>query len=200
MALEHAILTALSERSGSGYELARRFDRSFGYFYGASHQQIYRTLRRMDAAEWVRCTPVAQDGRPDKKVYSVADEGAAELRRWLAHPGDIAVIRDELSVKIRAASHGRPADVLAEVRRHGGEHRARLALYRRMQDQDFPDPPALTGRALHQYLVLRGGVRLEEALVAWCDEVAATLEAGEATTADAPAPTTVSPTRKGPAR
>lgn len=194
MALEHAILTALSERCGSGYELARRFDRSFGYFYGASHQQIYRTLRRMDGSGWVTCTPVPQDGRPDKKVYAVAEPGARELRRWLADPGDIAAIRDELSVKIRAASHGQVADVLDEVRRHAAEHRARLEMYRRMQSADFPEPAALSGLRLHQYLVLRGGVRLEEALVSWCDEVAATLESGAA---DAGTP---APTRKGSAR
>ena len=47
MALTHAILVALSEQSGSGYELARRFDRSIGYFWSATHQQIYRTLRVM---------------------------------------------------------------------------------------------------------------------------------------------------------
>ena len=30
---------------------------------------------------------------------------------------------------------------------------------------------ALHGRDLHQYLVLRGGIRAEESFVAWCDEV-----------------------------
>ena len=39
MALEHAILVSLTERAGSGYELARRFDRSIGYFWPATHQQ-----------------------------------------------------------------------------------------------------------------------------------------------------------------
>ncbi|BBZ03212.1 hypothetical protein MCHIJ_26490 [Mycolicibacterium chitae] len=33
MALPHAILVSLSEQSGSGYELASRFDRSIGYFW-----------------------------------------------------------------------------------------------------------------------------------------------------------------------
>jgi len=42
MPLDHALLVALSERPASGLELARRFDRSIGYFWHASHQQIYR--------------------------------------------------------------------------------------------------------------------------------------------------------------
>ncbi|MDN5757513.1 MAG: PadR family transcriptional regulator [Tomitella sp.] len=172
MALEHAILVALSEHSGSGYELTRRFDRSFGFFYGASHQQIYRTLKRMDADAWVTCRTVEQQGRPDKKVYSVGVAGAEELRQWLTRPSELSTIRDELSVKVRAASHGDTDAVVAEVRRHGDEHRARLELYCRMQAKDFTDPAALSPLELHQYLVLRGGIRIERSLVEWCDEVA----------------------------
>ena len=78
MALPHAILVSLTEQAGSGYELARRFDRSIGYFWPATHQQIYRVLRRMDDDGWVTPHQVAQDGRPDKKVYTVSDAGRAE--------------------------------------------------------------------------------------------------------------------------
>ena len=82
--LAHAILVSLSEQSGSGYELARRFDRSIGFFWSATHQQIYRTLRTMEEDFWVTVTPVRQHGRPDKKVYTVSDAGRAELGRWIA--------------------------------------------------------------------------------------------------------------------
>ena len=46
MALEHALLVSLTERAGSGYELARRFDKSIGFFWNATHQQIYREIGR----------------------------------------------------------------------------------------------------------------------------------------------------------
>jgi DNA-binding PadR family transcriptional regulator len=52
VALPHAILVSLCEQSGSGYELAHRFDRSIGYFWSATHQQIYRTLRAMEDDGW----------------------------------------------------------------------------------------------------------------------------------------------------
>jgi DNA-binding PadR family transcriptional regulator len=171
MALEHAILVSLAERAGSGYELARRFDRSIGFFWPATHQQIYRVLRRMDDAGWVTHTKVAQEGRPDKKVYRVSPAGRDELTRWLAEPVDVAVLRDGLSVKIRGASLGDPAAVLREVERHRGEHAALLEVFRGIQRRDFPKPAKLNGRELHQYLVLRGGVRAEESFLAWCDEV-----------------------------
>ena len=61
-------LVALCEQSGSGYELARRFDRSIGYFWAATHQQIYRTLKVMEDDGWVSVTPVVQQGRPDNRL------------------------------------------------------------------------------------------------------------------------------------
>lgn len=77
MALEHAILVSLLEKPGSGYELARRFERSIGYFWTATHQQIYRVLKRMESDGWLDVREVPQQARPDKKEYSVAAPGRA---------------------------------------------------------------------------------------------------------------------------
>ncbi|MGB9011368.1 MAG: PadR family transcriptional regulator, partial [Aeromicrobium sp.] len=84
MALEHAILVSLAERSASGYDLARRFDASIGHFWRASHQQIYKVLGRMDTEGWVTSEVIAQDGRPDKKVYVITPAGLDELHSWTA--------------------------------------------------------------------------------------------------------------------
>ncbi len=172
MALEHAILVSLSERAGSGYELTRRFDKSIGFFWRATHQQIYRVLKRMADAGWVSVEHVPQDGRPDKKVHTVGAPGRAELARWLAEPDESAGLRD-LSLKVRGAVFGDPAAVLAEVERHRAAHAERLAAYRGIEERDFPDPAGLAGTGLHQFLVLRGGITAEEGVVAWCDEVVA---------------------------
>lgn len=171
MALEHALLVSLTERASSGYDLARRFDKSIGFFWNATHQQIYRVLKRMDEQGWVIAEAIAQEGRPDKKVYTVSDAGRAELVRWIAEPADIEPMRNELGVKLRAASLGDMAAMEAEVRRHRDEHAVRLDLYRAFEKKDYPAPDQLTGKKLHQYLVLRGGIRVQEGVVDWCEEV-----------------------------
>ncbi|KAA0022867.1 PadR family transcriptional regulator [Antrihabitans cavernicola] len=176
MALEHAILVSLTEHSGSGYELARRFDKSIGFFWTATHQQIYRVLKRMHEAGWVDGVEVEQDGRPDKKVYSVSTAGHAELSRWIAEPTQPGQLRDELAIKIRAAEHGDVAALIDEVARHRDSHAERLDHYRRMEKRDFAAPEQLSGSPLHQYLVLRGGIRVEEGFTEWCEEVLAALE------------------------
>jgi DNA-binding PadR family transcriptional regulator len=170
MALEHALLVALSEQPASGLDLARRFGRSIGFFWTASHQQIYRVLARMDADGWVEVTTVAQTGRPDKKVYAVSPSGARVLAAWLAAPTDTGALRSELAVKLRGASYGDRAAVLEVVRANLADHATRLDHYRHLMKRDYPDPASLTGPDLDQYLVLRGGIRLEEFWVDWLTE------------------------------
>lgn len=171
MALEHALLVSLTERASSGYELARRFDKSIGFFWNATHQQIYRVLKRMEEQGWLTVETVAQDGRPDKKVYTLSDDGRGELSRWISEPTDIAPMRNELGVKLRAASHGDIPALCDDFARHRDQHNQRLELYRAFEKKDFSAPERLSGAALHQYLVLRAGIRVEEGFVNWCDEV-----------------------------
>ncbi|MFD7596060.1 PadR family transcriptional regulator [Kitasatospora sp. NPDC059812] len=175
MALEHAILVSLLEQPGSGYELARRFDRSIGRFWTATHQQIYKVLRRMEADGWVAAEEVAQDGRPDKKVYSAADAGRAVLADWLREPVEPESVRHELAVKIRAAAFDDPAALISEVERHRESHAALLARYLHGEQRDFPDLTALDTRQELQHVVLRGGIEYERMTLAWLDDVLATL-------------------------
>lgn len=177
MALPHAILVSLCEQASSGYELARRFDRSIGYFWSATHQQIYRTLRAMENDALVRAELVEQRGRPDKKVYSATAAGRAELARWISEPlsGRGSTVADDrtrdLAVKVRAAAYGDVDAIRAQAAALRGERAALLDTYRGFEKQQFPDPAGLTGSDLHQYLVLRGGIRAEEGAIDWISEV-----------------------------
>ena len=51
------------------------------------------------------------------------------------------------------------------------ERAALLDTYRGYEKRQFPDPSGTVAvSALHQYLVLRGGIRAEEGSVDWLDE------------------------------
>ncbi len=184
MALEHAILVSLSERAASGSELTRRFDRSIGYFWTATHQQIYRVLGRMETRAWVVSATVPQSGGPDRKVYEVTEAGRAEVRRWLAEPLERETHRSDLAVKLRAASYGDRAALLREVASLRAEHELRQLAYEQMLADTYPDPGALAGRELDQYLVLRGGVRMERFWVEWLQEYLTAHGVSTSSTAD----------------
>ncbi|KHL10639.1 DNA-binding PadR family transcriptional regulator [Mumia flava] len=175
MALEHAILVSLAERTASGYDLTRRFDKSIGYFWRASHQQIYKVLGRMEADGLVSSKAVPQQGRPDKKIYAITEDGRATLLAWSREPTSMEPLRSAFAVKVRGLPYGDRDAVLADVRRRREQHLATLAFYREDEAHTFGDPAALDSAQTAQYAVLRGGILLEEAGLAWCEEILALL-------------------------
>ncbi|MFM9376463.1 PadR family transcriptional regulator [Gordonia sp. VNK21] len=171
MALEHAILVSLAERPGTGYEIGQQFQRSIGYFWSATHQQIYRTLKKLHADGLVTYESIAQDGRPDKKVYTVSAAGRELLADWANSPTPVMPLRSDLGVKLRAAEFGDLAAMIGELKAHRDALQEQLSLYERFDADYYPEPDALTGRKLHQYLVLRGGIKAAATNIEWIDEV-----------------------------
>ena len=136
----------------------------------------------MEDDGWVRVTPVVQRGRPDKKVYTVTDGGRAELARWVAEPlsGRGSSVADnrtrDIAIKVRGAAYGDLDAVRTQVAALRAERAELLDTYRGFEKRQFPEPSGLSGSALHQYLVLRGGIRAEESAIDWLDEVTTALK------------------------
>ncbi len=118
MSLPHAILTALVEKPSSGLELTRRFDKSIGYFWSATHQQIYRELGKLEADGLIRALPGGQPARGQKKSYEVLPAGRDELARWTAAPQDPKPLRDAMLLRLRAAAVVGTSGIEADLRRH----------------------------------------------------------------------------------
>ncbi|GHD35526.1 PadR family transcriptional regulator [Nocardiopsis kunsanensis] len=166
MSLPHAILTALLEKPSSGSELTRRFDRSIGYFWSATHQQIYRELGKLERAELIRTLPGGAPTRGQKKEYEVLAAGREELVRWVDRREDPKVARDPLPLRLRAAGVVGLGDLVDELRRHRDLHRDRLEEYREFERRDYPAEPA-TRQERVQWLVLRGGIDMEAGWISW---------------------------------
>ncbi len=160
MSLPHALITALVEQPCSGSELAGRFDRSIGYFWQATHQQIYRELGRLEEAGWVESLPPEQ-GRGRKKVYKVLPAGRTELQRWVAEQKDPNPLRDEFMVRLRAEAVVGPTALVDDIKRRLELHQQKLANYRAIETRDFSNGnPAR--KAQLQHLVLTAGILQEQ--------------------------------------
>src|SRR5467141_3482152 len=61
----------------TGYELAKTFDTSIGFFWKTDHQQIYRELSRLRDRGYIQGREVVQSGKPNKLVYTLTDDGRA---------------------------------------------------------------------------------------------------------------------------
>lgn len=174
MSLPHAILTALLEKPSSGLELTRRFDKSIGFFWPATHQQIYRELGRLEAAGLIRALP----GPPAvgrRKEYEVLDTGREALRAWTVESEDPRAVREPLMLRVRAAAVIGSAGLAGELRRHLELHTARLAGYREIEARDFPDGEKAPEGVRLQHAILAAGIGLEEFWIGWLTSVLETL-------------------------
>ncbi|WP_353190827.1 PadR family transcriptional regulator [Pandoraea pnomenusa] len=186
MPLAHALMTSLLEKSSSGYDLARRFDKSIGFFWHATHQQIYRELARMEASGWIDSMAAPDGGRTRKRVYRVLDAGRDELLAWVATDTAPSDLRDDLMVRLRADAAIGPLGLRPELERRASIHAQKLAAYRAIEARDFPEAEPPTREAALQRHILRLGVRYEQGWLDWTQEALALLAQWDGATGRAP--------------
>jgi DNA-binding PadR family transcriptional regulator len=167
MALSHAILATLLSGPVSGYGLTKRFNRAIGYFWHATHQQIYRELATLEAHGYVERVPPSSP--TTEKRYTLTQTGREALAQWIAQPSKPGILREDLLLKVRAGSLVPPEVLMAELRRRRAIHAERLAVYQALQEHDFPEPQQLSYEQRLLYLPLLRGVMFETENVAWCD-------------------------------
>jgi len=99
-------LGVLSLGDASGYEIRKMFEEGpFAHFHQASFGSIYPALSKLLQAEQVTCAVEAQDGRPDKKVYSITDKGLSAFRAALTKTPDVDRVRSETLFMLFFADH-----------------------------------------------------------------------------------------------
>ena len=176
MALGDAILVLLMERPMTGYELAKTFDASIGFFWRADHQQIYRELTRLRDRGHVQGREVVQSGKPNKLVYTLTAEGRVALRQWAARPSVVSSIKDDLLVRLYALDSIDIEPLRADLMARLEYHRDQYKRYERILKKRFPDGTALPAD-MGKLLGLRMGLRYQRAVSEWCEEALQTLPA-----------------------
>ncbi|WP_106401283.1 PadR family transcriptional regulator [Actinocorallia populi] len=180
MALRHAVLAALLDGEYSGYQLAKIFDVGVADFWYASPQQLYAELTRMEAGGLVAGRRVTQEGRPDKRVFTVTDAGIAELAAFAAAPAKPLLLRDDLIVKVHASDLLDPAPLVVQLRERAEQAAAKLELFEKMLVRlrgGLEEEPFLRrGERVGPYLTCQAGLRWERQMHEWCLQTARTLE------------------------
>jgi DNA-binding PadR family transcriptional regulator len=107
-------LGLLSLRPASGYDLKKEFESLFKHFFPAGYGSIYPALADLAAAGHVECEEIAQQGKPDRKVYAITASGEREFARHLAKANPQHKLRSEFLAMIYFAEV-MDADRLAEL-------------------------------------------------------------------------------------
>lgn len=169
MALNHAILACLIERPMSGYDLARYFDASIGFFWRASHPQIYRELGKLRDAGEVSSCEIMQSGKPNRVEYSITPSGRAMFRAWSRLQTQPPAIKDDLLVRLYALDEVDEVALREQLLTRLAQHRDRLKRYERIRASRFagPDP---VGPELGKLIGLDLGIKYEGGWAEWCQD------------------------------
>ena len=178
MSLKFVVLTLINKKPQTGYEIVKTFDSAVGYFWHASHQQVYRELGQLADAQLVSFKVQQQEERPDKKIYRVTAQGRKALKLWLETPLKRAGVKDALLVKLLSTEWIGNTVLLGDIEREIQHSRSLLSTYKSIETRYYSAGQlaklAASDRIL--YLALRKGILGIEAHLTWLSEAVETVK------------------------
>jgi DNA-binding PadR family transcriptional regulator len=127
MDVKTVCLGMLTDGAASGYDLKKKFESSFGHFFAAGYGSIYPALSSLAEHGLVSCQEIAQEGKPDRKVYAITALGRQYLLDALRNTTPCHKVRSEFLAMMCFTHLMRPDDVkavldnrLSEIERYKG--------------------------------------------------------------------------------
>ncbi len=124
----------------------------------------------------VTCVLQPQEGKPDRKVYSITDEGRKALGEWFEQPTIQPTVRDEFSAKLMACAIEPSATFEEQVSALIEESKQLIKHYNEIEAEQYANPASLDKSARLERLTLRRNLFMREAWVSWAEEVQAELK------------------------
>jgi DNA-binding PadR family transcriptional regulator len=131
-------LGILSLGDATGYEIKKMVaEGSFSFFSEASYGSIYPALTKLTKEGLVTCEAKIQDGRPDKKVYSLTNNGEADLTNSLKRDPGPDKNRSEFLAAILFAEAVSPERVNDLVDERVRQHKQKINSLTALLDEDM---------------------------------------------------------------
>jgi len=162
----------------TGYELKKFFDTSVAHFWNAELSQIYPTLRQLESEGLVEMKVQVQEDRPNRKVYSITDDGRRDLVDWLGTPADPDHVREPLMIKVFFGASMSKEAMVRVLRRRIEEMETANRHYDRgcTVIERLATGIGMKREAMFWDLTLDAGRRHNESAIAWAEETIAKIE------------------------
>jgi DNA-binding PadR family transcriptional regulator len=168
--MKFPILAMLASSPAHGYELKQELEHHFGAALPPLNTgQIYTSLARLERDGLVDADRVAQDSRPNKRVYRLTPQGQAALDEWVAQPTPGTRLRDEFFMKLVLAGRAGIADPRVLIERQRGSYLQALRDLDHLSgtaNGDWAESLLIEGAALHLEADLKWLALCEERLTA----------------------------------
>ncbi|HEU5471359.1 MAG TPA: helix-turn-helix transcriptional regulator [Actinophytocola sp.] len=158
-----ALLGLLHRGPMTGWDLVAAAQERIGNFWTLTQSQVYRELTRMTATGLVT---VGEPGPRDRKPYTITRAGRRAFADWINQDPAREQIRVPLLLSIQFSDHIEPHRLREIIAAQRAAHAERLAEYRAAEKLLADKPDQATRLA-----TLRFGIRHEQAVLAWFDEL-----------------------------
>ncbi|MGB2897544.1 MAG: PadR family transcriptional regulator [Anaerolineales bacterium] len=102
--MKYLFLSLLSKEPTHGYDLLQQYETLFSSVLSPLNAgQIYTTLSRLERDGLVQKHAVVQEGKPDKRIYELTEQGHQVLLDWFAEPLTNPRIKDNFYMKLMSA-------------------------------------------------------------------------------------------------
>lgn len=157
MDAKNLCLGALTCGDASGYEIKKMFEEGpFAYFHQVSFGSIYPALAKLCDRELISMREHPQDGRPDKKVYSLTDKGRKALKKALRKTPADDKLRSEVMVMFFLQDFLEPDHLREVFSQQLGFYRSLLERVEGLDDNGISDQRLFVcglGRTLYRTMV-----------------------------------------------
>jgi PadR family transcriptional regulator, regulatory protein AphA len=171
---KYAVMGVLSICPRSGYDIKKFMECSTSNFWNESYGQIYPILKQLVEEGLAVRHVEKQEGKPEKYIYTLTEQGKEGLRDWLSESVESGVERNELLLKLFFGTHipleknKEHVHAFQELQSH------LLAKYEGIEREllaAVQDDATLS----YRLLTVRYGIHRCHAFLIWCDEALDTL-------------------------
>ena len=167
---DFAILGILTLGRQSGYDIKKCISGSIGYFWQESYGQLYPTLKNLVEQNLVTMQVEKNEGKPDKKVYEITEQGKLSLKSWLEEPiVTIPRVRHELLLKLFFGNETTKSVNIKHVKTYKEkcvEFLKELEMIKHNIENNIKEKPG----SLYWLITVSSGLHNINAEITWCDE------------------------------
>lgn len=166
----YALLGMINTMPMSGYDIKDMCDRSISYFWHENYGNIYTVLRKMETEGLVTMERHQQDGRPEKKVYTITTAGQEALKAWLHRSPEPRRLREELLLQVFHGSMIGPEALIQKIKQQ--RKYCQEAIMNLSETKEYLETEIDGKDSLVPYWMqtLSFGKKFYKAEMAWCDE------------------------------
>lgn len=171
----YIILGLLVHEDLSGYDIKKKIDRMISHFWEVGYGQIYPTLKTLEESGKITKKKGETHKGPERKLYSITEDGRKTLEEWLKIPEIKDYTRYEILLKLYFGKQLTPKENLERIAQYKEKH---LENQKSIQffKQNLQQLNSEDEDHFYYYLTVLFGEKVYAAYLSWADEAKELLE------------------------